>query len=290
MSNYRFSPSRLDKFQYLLDAEAYFESDRNQTDDGPRRTLEEITAEREQELLDAINEVPREPAEAASRGTAFNELVDAIIRAKNAGIDLIYSTSEKVKILLVDHPLVECECEGFRFCFDYNLAEAVADRLLEGTMQLHVQAPLLVDGHEVLLHGYPDYIMPNGVIDLKTTATWKRKADGKLDSAEGYIFGKYANYWQRYTYPYILQATGMLTSCIGFEFLVVEFGRPDKEKGMLSGTIYEEDYTRVDMECCRHELEWICRGFIAWLEDHRDQITNKKIFCNDDTIDTGAGL
>lgn len=80
MSNYKIYPSLLDKYQRLLDSGKDFESSFNQYADGNyKRSLEEISQEREQALLDAVNRKPHDPIEAADIGTAFNELVDWVI-------------------------------------------------------------------------------------------------------------------------------------------------------------------------------------------------------------------
>ncbi len=267
MNKYRFSPSALDKFQKLLDSEAYFESDFNNTDAGPKQSLEEIRAEREQELLDAVNKILQPPTEAASIGTAFNECVDQVIKWKylETPLEEIYDHSGKVDVTKVTDETMSATCDGFSFVFDRQLVDTVAERLQMGTMQLHCMAWLQIDNdHQVLLHGYPDYILPHNVTDLKTT--------------ESYKFGKYERYWQRYVYPYILQQSGMMRECQYFEFLAVEF-KLNKETGILSGEIATEQYTDSSVGVCEEKLRWICSAFIDWLENHKALIFETKIFC-----------
>lgn len=259
---YRFSPSALDKFQRYLEAEQEFESDFNYSEDtGYKQTLEEIVAAREQELLDALNYVPQPPTLAASRGKALNDVVDQIIKyRRDPNADL---SKGKTRILKITDDLVEAYCEGFTFSFSAKLVETLADMLAEGTMQMHVQSQIHTDSGDALLHGYPDYILPTQVTDLKST--------------ESYVWGKYENYWQRYAYPYILQKTGLMQKVEAFEFLVVEL-KTDKNTGIISGAIYKETYTDVNLEKCEAELRWIIGGLIIFVEEHREQITNNKIF------------
>lgn len=266
MRKYRFSPSLLDEYQKLLDTEAEFESDYNFTNEGPKRSLEEIREERERELLDAINHEQQEPSQAASMGTAFNEIVDQIIRYKYWDSDLKENVdkSGRVTVEYLGEETITCSCDGFKFAFDRRLVERVASIVWDGTMQLHVEAPLQVtQGTQVILHGFPDYIQPRQVTDLKTTSS--------------YAFGKYERYWQRYAYPYILQKAGLMQGCDAFEFLVVEMST-SKNTGVTGGQVYRETYTDASLETCEENLRWICSCLVDWVEAHREQITYNKIF------------
>lgn len=273
MCKYRFSPSTLDKFTKVLAADAEFESPFNYSDaNGYKLTVEEIRSMREQELLDSINKVPFTPTFEIARGTAFNELVDAYIRQVNSQSDSLFSHNEEVifEEINTDTAIVtiadEAKTYSFTVVFSMELVEKVGNKLLDGTMQLHVQAPIDTYLGKVLLHGYPDYIQPMQVTDLKTT--------------KNYTFGNYEKYWQRYTYPYILQKSGLMQRCDSFDFLVVEFNDTAyKKTGVLDGDVYTETYTNVDLPNCERELQWVCEGLITWIEAHKDQITNRKIFC-----------
>lgn len=262
MCEYRFSPSLLDKFQRYLESEQEFESDFNYSEEtGYKQSLGDIVAAREQELLDALNNVPQPTSLAASRGTAFNEVVDQLIRVRrDINADL---SKSKAHVTDMHDDLIEVDCEGNHFIFDGVLVRDVADLMDEGTMQMHIQAPIHTERGDVLLYGYPDYILPTKVTDLKTT--------------EDYTWGKYEHYWQRYTYPYILLKNEMMERVDEFEFLIVAL-KTDKKTGVTSGTIYKESYTDVNLAKCTTELQWILNGLIIFVNDHRDQITNPKIF------------
>ena len=267
---YRFSPSVLDKMQKVLDAEEYFESDFNFGDDGYKKSLEEIMREREQELLDAINKVPQEPSEASAQGTAFNECVDQYVKWKFTGMDYSDITDKSGRVVVKDiktdehdeHISWEAECDGFQFVFDGQLVKRVAEMVSDGTMQMHVQAEIeTIYGDTVLLHGYPDYIQPYRITDLKTTAS--------------YAHGKYERYWQRYVYPYIIIKNDLMTSVDEFRFLVVEM-KKDRNSGIISGEVFEESYTDVsNMEHITRELEYICMVLIDFCQSHEGLITNQ---------------
>lgn len=269
---YRFSPSVLDKMQKVLDAEEYFESDFNLSDDGYKKSLDEIIAEREQEILDAINKVPQEPSEAAAQGTAFNECVDEYVNWKFTGMDYSDLMDKTGRVVVKDikqdengeHISWEAECDGFKFVFDGQLIKRVAEMVSDGTMQMHVQSELdTPSGNTVLLHGYPDYIQPYRITDLKTTSS--------------YAHGKYERYWQRFVYPYIIIQNNLMESLDEFRFLVVEM-KKDRKTGIISGDVFEESYTDVssnDMEHIKTELEYICTALIRFCESHEEQITNQ---------------
>ena len=99
MLKYKFPPTTLDKFQSYLDTqvEDYFYQDEDgswhknysETEDTLHFSQEEVDALLKQELLDAINKVPHEPSEAASKGTSLNEVVDCIIHHRNSDNDSV---------------------------------------------------------------------------------------------------------------------------------------------------------------------------------------------------------
>lgn len=266
MSNYkyRFSPSLLDKFQKYLDSEIEFESDFNYSEEtGYKASLGEIVAAREQELMDALNYVePTLPIFAAARGTALNDCVDFCIDASHGIINVGPCEHGKTYIQHVGDT-IKCLCDGIPFEFDCKLVEDLAKEVENGTMQLHVSAVLPTEHGDVLLHGFPDYIQPCQITDLKST--------------ENYTWGKYEHYWQRYAYPYIMQSAGLMERVVAFEFLVAEL-KTDRKTNVILGSIYKETYTDVNVDKCRSELQWICNGLAMFVEDHRSQITNTKIF------------
>ena len=126
--------------------------------------------------------------------------------------------------------------------------------------QVYTAAPIETAYGRVLLYGYIDEIREGKVCDLKTTSR--------------YSFGKYEHYWQRYLYPYCLQRNNLMKP-EAFVFDVIQWrelkGQP------LDGVRYQEEYTYLH-EVAEEKLRGICERFAEFLELHRSEITDRKIF------------
>ena len=246
---YKFYPSLLDRFQSLLDTSLYFESDMNWDDKAGdyRRSEEDIAHEREVDLLNAVNRVPRPPIEAADLGTCFNNVVDYLV----AGVPLSCD------------PSVRMEMDGFTFDYDGGLCRDVATMLGGSVSQCFTQAVLPTRYGGVLLYGYPDYWCADGsVVDLKTTSR--------------YTWPKYDRHWQRWVYPWCLREQRD-AKVDWFSFLVVKWKKPTKAEPYYRGDIYKEDYAYDHTDATRR-LQAVCERFVEWLEAHREMITDTKIF------------
>lgn len=258
---YRIYASVLNSFQRLLDSEIDAEDFSNvDSESGDyRRSPDEIFAEREQDLLDLINRVPREPIEAADRGTAFNEIVDCIMLN-------VPSTRDDVKIDLKAYLPVNCisaKINIFDFRYQTDLCNNVAKDMAGSIPQYLCEGELSTRYGLVQLYGYADYIFQNKVVDLKTC--------GRYD------FGKYQHNWQKELYPYCLVQSGDMQECNMFEFYVVQMKNPTKAEPLITGKIYREEYN-YNHEEAKVRLRQITERFIDWLEAHRSLITNEKIF------------
>ena len=265
MSNarYRIYPSLLDKFQSFLDVEQSVEEFWNIDAEGEyKETADEMSDRLERELIDCINRVPREPIEAADKGTCFNEVIDCLIsrrKCEHEGIDI---KSGEVGA----NRVITAKLNGFEFHYDVDFCKEVAEAL-EGAVSQHLCSAVLPTRYgDVELYGYADEIVADEVVDVKTTGR--------------YEFGKYGKGWQRHVYPFCLQESGQVRSVKGFEYLVVVWKGGTSRTPVLTGTIYEEYYT-YNHEQSRHALTQVCERFIEWLEAHRDQITDTKIFAEE---------
>ena len=264
---YKIYPSLLNCYQTLLDADILFEADSNVDGEGNyKRTIEEIEKELIDNLLATINREKAEPIEAAEKGTAFNEIIDRIITHSKDGNPAILIKSHKE--YTSPNGLVNLPCEnitadthGFGFCFDANLCRGVAKDLSGAAPQYRCSAILPTMYGDVELYGFVDYILRDKVIDLKTT---KR-----------YTFLKFEHNWQKEVYPYCLIESGDMEDVTEFEFYVVSW--KDLVDKPTQGTIYKENYT-YRHDTAKGKLINICESFIEWLESHKEQITNKKIF------------
>lgn len=265
MSNprYRIYPSLLDKFQALLDVEQTVEEFWNLDSEGEyKETADEMSDRLERELLDAVNRVPREPIEAADKGTCFNEVIDCLISHRKCEYEGMTIYSEEMG----ENRVITAKLNGFTFHYDVAMCKEVAEILKGAISQHRCEATIDTKFGEVELYGYIDEIVEDVVVDIKTTSR--------------YDFGKFSKGWQRHIYPYCLVASGQMKEVSGFEFLVVVWKGGTSRTPVLSGTINGEwyDYHHDQSEVA---IRQICERFIEWLEAHRGQITDKKIFAED---------
>lgn len=294
MPNYKFYPTLLDKFQTFLDttAEDYFYQDEDgkwhknysEAEDAFHYSQEEVDALLKQELLDAINRVPHEPSEPASKGTALNEIVDCIIHNRKSdnknvlikslkGIDVkreFGCTDEVGKPVYYDYwfehikvPCIFAEIDGFSFYFDKDFCKSIAEYFKGSLSQVFTSATIDTEFGEVELYGYIDELRENKVFDLKTTSR--------------YEFGKYSKYWQRHIYPYTLIESGACTEINSFEFTAYVLKGGTSRTPLITGVQYAEVY-QYNHEQSKMLLKNICERFCQFLEDNRELITNKKIF------------
>ena len=263
MSKYRIYPSLLDKFQSFLDVEHSVEEFWNIDSEGEyKETADEMSDRLEHELIDAINRVPREPIEAADKGTCFNEIIDCLIahrKCEYEGMDI--QSGE-----MGENRVITAKLNGFEFNYDLDFCRAVASDMKGAISQHLCEAILPTKYGEVMLYGYADEIKGDLVFDIKTT--------GRYD------FGKYSKGWQRHVYPFCLVESGEVKGVQAFIYYVVVWKGGTSRTPVLTGSIFPEFYT-YNHDQSRHALTQICERFIEWLEAHRDQITDTKIFAEE---------
>lgn len=264
MVNYKIYPSLLDRFQRLLNTEEDFESMFNEDTEngGYKVSYDEMYARNERELIDAINRVPHEPIELADRGTAFNEIVDALIEHRASSREDITFKSYKMGETPYQ-PHIEASINGWTFRFDLYFCLGVA-RYFEGSTPQHLcEATIGTAYGDVLLYGYADEIRQDVVYDIKT--------------CKQYQFGKYEHHWQRYIYPYCLVESKEMTEVREFEYTPIVLTGGTSRTPLITGTLYRERYD-YNHTLATIAIRNICERFIEWLEAHKEQITDKKIF------------
>lgn len=270
---YKIYPSLLDAYmQYLRSDEVwegYWAFSEN-----PPHTPEEFRAMQWQTVIDRINRVPIpwEEREAADRGTALNEVVDCLVDGRpsqkcrvervyateitgNAG-DMYDASEVSGDVRVTDRvTALDVTYDGRTFRFDIALCRKLASSFAGSVTQSYAEAELQTDFGPVLLYGFPDYIRPFSVHDLKTTGR--------------YAVGKYRHNSQHLVYPYILREKGCEVNL--FEYDVAELGKRGEWH------IYTETYafdTSRDIPLLRHRVE----DFIRFINENRGYITDKKIF------------
>ena len=215
--------------------------------DTPEFTPEEWDAKMFQELIDRINRVPFD-SEAADKGTAFNEVVDALIEnRKPRGVDVERSADNAAYVVTYNNRA---------FTFPIALCREFAAYYQGALTQQRVSALLRTCFGTVEVYGVIDELMPTSVHDIKTTGS--------------YFVGKFKDNWQHVVYPYCLTMNGC--DIRTFEYNVAEFNK----SGYVTGT-YTETYV-FDPGRDIPLLQRQCEELIRFLNDNRDLITDKKIF------------
>jgi len=252
--DYRIYPSLLDSFQRYLNPDIeglWWQDDKG----GWHKNYDEATGDYHytpqeseeviyQELMDAINRVPF-VSEAASKGTAFNNAIDA------------YKSGQIV--IPDDCTMVQAESDGFKFCFSPALIKQIGDRFKGALSQVFTKAVIETRYGNVELYGYIDELLRDKVYDLKTTGS--------------YTFGNYENHWQRHVYPYCLIKSGQCTEISSFEYNVIQLNKGQ----IITGREYREEYT-FNFEQSEKRLREFLERFIEFLNLHRDEITATKLF------------
>jgi hypothetical protein len=274
---YKIYPSILDKFQKFLDSDLVAEEFWNKKNDDYILTPDKMAERLEQELIDSLNRVGKQPSQAADKGTAFNEVIDCIIdrhptEREDMEIRVDVQMEEggpcrqepnigEVRYNITAYPYIGVKYNGWDFRFQEALCRIVADYFDECVPQHTCSAILPTVYGDVELYGYVDYIGTNKIYDLKTT--------------KKYHFGNYEKYWQKHVYPYCLIESGEMEEVTEFEFTIVQW--QESANKPISGEIFKEVYT-YSHEASSKALRGICESFIEWLEANREKITDKKIF------------
>lgn len=241
MNRFRIYPSLLNAYDYYLSAEP------DQQD------------ERYKELMNAINRVPSPTSIAQSRGTALNEIVDIVGECKKFTpmpwhmADYNDNRSDYV-----------CQMDGSTFMFDADFVKKLASHVWDAVPQVYCEAVLPTKFGDVLLYGYPDYLLGDTVIDLKST--------------QRYEPFKYEENWQRDVYAYCLQKGGYTSKLTEFTYLVAALPPTLTPSDVITGEVMKETYDLDDVEFLMRYLRMrLESSFLPFLEAHKDEITNSKL-------------
>ena len=246
----------------------------------PPHTLEEFRQKQFQGFIDRINRVPFE-SEAADKGTAFNELVDALIerRGPSAGFEFTKIVEPGVKTIVsgqvdncepderwadvqyVNNPnagkvtAIKVRYKEHDFFFDIKLVREFADYYKGALTQQFVSALVPTAFGNVEVYGYVDELMPQSIHDIKTTGS--------------YAVGKFKNHWQHIVYPYCYWRQGM--EPLPFEYNVAQIDKYGRWETFTESYQFlpERDVPR---------LVAVCEDLYRFIQQHRHLITDKKIF------------
>lgn len=230
----------------------------------PEYTPEEWEAKQRKELIDRINRVPFD-SEAADKGTAFNEVVDCLVENRKSDIiqvERVYKMEREGACDNFGKPLyydeyptkdiiaLKATYKERVFTFPISICREFAAYYQGALTQQRVSALLPTCFGTVEIYGVIDELMPTSVHDIKTTGS--------------YMVGKYKDHWQHIVYPYCLMQGG--SDIRLFEYNVTDFRET-----------YTESYA-FDPERDVPRLQRQCEDFIRFLEAHREEITDQKIF------------
>lgn len=258
MIKYNIYPSLLIKYQELLDYE-YLYNEYWGNSDNPKYNLEEFYLIQEANLINSINRVPFEN-EAASCGTAFNEIVDCLIENRKSSREDCIIKSKKDNN---GNTVIEARIHDFVFDFDLQLCRETADYFTGSIPQYLAKAVMSTDYGNVLLYGFADEWVSSQMFDIKTT--------GK------YSWGKFEKGWQRHVYPWCAIESGDATEIESFTYYVIEWAYQRKGEPLKAKGVYLETYT-YNHEESGVMIREILESFIGWLLSRRIFIQDQRIF------------
>ena len=162
-----------------------------------------------QEFIDKINRVQTPKSDAQIRGTAFNDLVDAVASGSVA------LQGEETKI----H---DTKCENW-------IIREFANKFTKAANQAYVETVIDTMHGAVLIYGYMDEIVEDVAFDIKTCSK--------------YEFPKYLHNWQHPAYLECLKASAPQVK--RFKYLVTDFNNIFEEEYAYS----ESDSGRLKSVC-----------------------------------------
>lgn len=245
---YNFYATLLDGYQGYLNSDQIWDRYWGASEN-PKYSQAEFEQVQFQGLIDKINRVPID-SEAADRGTCFNEVVDCIVN-KRAPQDKFLIKSDK------ELNTINVKYKNRVFVFNIDDCKKAAQRYEGSIEQVFTEALLPTKYGNVRLYGYIDELLPDYVVDIKTT--------GRAPSAFSF-----RDHWQHRVYPYCLSSEGVYVYTFIYDIYVLN------DSNKVTG-FYQEHYTYVP-ERDIPDLTSICEGFIDFLHRHKDLITDKKIF------------
>lgn len=277
-AKYYFSPTLLDSYVNYLHAESNWEKFYGDMDEDNEKyvALSDYEQKAFDELIDKINRTPHEPSEAASKGAAWNDIIDTLLHNKPCGrtkMERVYGTDNN----LIG---IRASVDGFSFDFDINFCNQAAvyfgktattpDGILINNKpsdkclsQVLVESDIDTKYGKVNLYGFIDEMRMDIVYDIKTTSR--------------YEFGKYNEYNQRYIYPYCLIESGYIDDIRQFEFTAYQLKGGTKTQPLITGIQYKEVYD-YNHEQAKIHIRNVCERFIEFIEANRELITDKNIF------------
>lgn len=224
----------------------------------PQYTLEEFRAKQFQDFIDRINRKPFTNL-AVTRGSAFNDLIDWICSGEKPELTTIdvcdYEKKNRGKVVGT-YPCYKCSRGEDTFYFCKSSVDKLADKYNDSDSQVYCEGVIETNYGDVKLYGYIDYLHPMSVADLKTTGN-------------RYQPGSYADGSQHLVYLFNLRQDG--NDIDRFDYDIVSFVN-DYDFDVFQESYYYDD--ERDSDILRRRVERL----IDFIEEHKNLITNKKLF------------
>lgn len=246
---YRIYATLLDAWHDYLDTPQIYDKYWGFSNEPPH-TLEEFWVKQHASLIDKINRVPF-TSEAASKGTAFNAVIDTLVTRK---------PDDKVCMSKVlgengERVAIQAELDGFTFQFPYELCREFAIYYKGAIPQVRVCAILHTMYGDVEVYGFIDELMPLSIHDIKYTGN--------------YTASKFKHHSQHLVYPYCLIQNGSYIRT--FEYNVAEESKSGKWQTYTETYVFDPDR---DIPILRER----CEGLIEFLLQNQKFITDRRIF------------
>ncbi len=204
-----------------------------------------------QEMIDRINRVPTEMPEAAMKGSAYNDMIDAILEGKEVqtAINIVRNVPYDVYKWTHTYDLPDGDTQNsIEFMFPKRITDDIVHRLQGAASQVYNEAIIKTAWGNVMIYGYVDYVLKDTLIDLKTTSR--------------YDFPKYLHATQHPVYLYTARQSMDVQN---FEYLVTDMRN-----------IYIETY-HWNPHFERQLVDKL-NAFVAFIYEHKAMITDSKIF------------
>lgn len=243
----RIYPTLLDSFVDYLETPQIYDRYWGYSENPPH-TLEEFWIKQQASLIDRINRVPF-TSEAASKGTAFNNVIDAMNTGWNdcsADIEVIEQDGQSAAICTRQ--------DGFTFQFPYGICKEFADYYKGAIPQVRVSAILPTCYGNVEVYGVLDELMPLSIHDIKYTGN--------------YSASKFKHHSQHLVYPYCLIQNG--SDVRTFEYDIAEESKSGKWQTYTETYVFDPDR---DIPILRER----CEALIEFILQNREFITNRRV-------------
>ncbi len=251
---YQFYATLLDTYQSYLNSEVLWQRYWGNSTKEDAITAEEFEQKCKQDLIDRINRVPFE-SEAADQGACFNEIVDCLILNRNTDRDDMVIKSDR------DRQIIAATFRDRTYEFPMHICREFSNYYQGAVPQMLCEGMLLTKYGNVRVYGYIDELMPFSIHDIKTT--------------KSYSTGSFRDHWQHHVYPFCIEQLGSKIDYFEYNICEIKRGvRGDKFATFTEHYPYNAAESTI-------ALTAHCEGLIEFIEAHRSQITDLRIFCQD---------